>query len=582
MLAVTVAVCLLAAAGSMAAADGHFRLVVLHNNDMHARFEQTNGRSGKCSQKFLSTNYCFGGFARVSQVVKDVRSAEKNVLFLNAGDTYQGTTWYTVHKWRVVAFFVNLIGLDAMSLGNHEFDDGVAGLAPFLENVTVPNLAANLNVSGEPSLSKLRPSVVLEVGGRKIGVIGYLTPETRDLAKDIGNVEFEDEVTAIKREVKRLIASGVNILIALGHSGHTVDKKIAQEVDGLDLVIGGHTNTFLYSGHRPDSEIPSGLYPTMMKQASGKLVPVVQAYAYTKYMGMLNMTFDENGEIVTVEGNPILLDFNIKEDPAILAELKPWANKVANLTKERIGKTMVFLNGSQSACRMEECNLGNLIADSFVYHNARSYSGQGWTDAPIAIQNGGGIRNSIDKSSDTGYVTMEDVLAVLPFQSGIIKMKLKGTYLLEALEESVRYYDFAGTEAPGRFLQYSGLNVVYDMKKPPGERVKSATARCGNCRVPVFYPLDPEETYTLIMSTYLSDGGDGFRVFSNHGINKSTLDAEESSIFADYIKQNSPVFAAVEGRITLLIGTADSGAASLFYPSVHIAGIALLVAYLLQ
>ena len=107
---------LLLAASAVAAADNgqHFRLVVLHNNDMHARFEQTNAQSGRCAQKHLSTNDCYGGFARVASYVKEIKAKEPNVIFLNAGDTYQGTTWYTVHKWRVVAHFIQMIGLDAM------------------------------------------------------------------------------------------------------------------------------------------------------------------------------------------------------------------------------------------------------------------------------------------------------------------------------------------------------------------------------------------------------------------------------------------------------------------------------------
>jgi len=109
---VLLAACL--AAGAAADSGDLFRLVVLHNNDMHARFEQTNGQSGRCAQKHLSTSDCFGGFARVAQVVKDIKAKEPHVLFLNAGDTYQGTTWYTVHKWKVVAHFIQMIGLDAM------------------------------------------------------------------------------------------------------------------------------------------------------------------------------------------------------------------------------------------------------------------------------------------------------------------------------------------------------------------------------------------------------------------------------------------------------------------------------------
>lgn len=134
-------------------------------------------------------------------------------------------------------------------MGNHEFDNGVDGLVPFLNNVTFPVLAANLNLTNEPNLAatSLAKSTVIDVNGTSIGVIGYITPETKLIATT-DNVIFEDEVEAISKEAKRLKETGVNILIALGHSGIATDEKIAAEVEDIDLVIGGHTNTFLFNG----------------------------------------------------------------------------------------------------------------------------------------------------------------------------------------------------------------------------------------------------------------------------------------------------------------------------------------------
>lgn len=136
------------------------------------------------------------------------------------------------------------------SLGNHEFDNGVAGLVPFVQNATFPILSSNLNLTNEPELNatNLAKSTVIDVNGTKVGIIGYLTPDTKVLSST-GNVIFEDEIAAISEETKRLKETGVNILIALGHSGFTMDKKIAEEVADIDLVIGGHTNTFLYNGN---------------------------------------------------------------------------------------------------------------------------------------------------------------------------------------------------------------------------------------------------------------------------------------------------------------------------------------------
>lgn len=202
----------------------------------------------------------------------------------------------------------------SQSLGNHEFDDGVKGLIPFIQNASYPILTANLDLSKQPDLAatNLKNSTILEVNGNKIGVIGYLTPETKILSTT-ENVIFKDEVESIRSEAKRLKEQGVDILIALGHSGFETDKKIAHEVEDIDLVIGGHTNTFLYRGKQPDVEVPEGLYPTEVTQKSGRKVYVVQAYAYTKYLGNFSVSFDARGEVTHIEGNPILVDANVEQ-----------------------------------------------------------------------------------------------------------------------------------------------------------------------------------------------------------------------------------------------------------------------------
>lgn len=177
------------------------------------------------------------------------------------------------------------------SLGNHEFDDNVAGLVPFLEAAHFPVLIANMDASAEPTLAAakaLKKSTIFNVNGVQVGVIGYLTPETKGLAPD-NAVLFTDEVAAINAEAAELKRSGVTILIGLGHSGLERDQEIAAQCPDLDLVIGGHSHTFLYTGAQPDAEVAMGDYPVMVKRADGSQVPVVQAYAFTKYLGYLHL-----------------------------------------------------------------------------------------------------------------------------------------------------------------------------------------------------------------------------------------------------------------------------------------------------
>lgn len=160
----------------------------------------------------------------------------------------------------------------------------------------------------------------------------------------------------------------------------------------MDVVIGGHTNTFLWNGEPPDTEKPEGPYPYMVKQDSGKEVPVVQAYAYTKYLGQLNVSFDENGDLVEAYGQPLYLDKSVKQDEDILEKLDLYRAAVDDLNDDVVGVTKVFLDGDDRSCRVKECNFGNLITDALVAYRASVAGAEYWTDTPIGLFNGGAIR----------------------------------------------------------------------------------------------------------------------------------------------------------------------------------------------
>ncbi|XP_021942371.1 protein 5NUC-like [Zootermopsis nevadensis] len=518
-----------------------FKLLIVHTNDMHSRFDQASKSSGVCSKEEADKNQCYGGFARVSTAVTLARErsskAETKSLFLIAGDIYQGTNMYTFYKWPIVSRMTNMLKPDAMSLGNHEFDDGVNGLVPFIDNATFPILASNLDLSKQPDLNRpnLKKSVVFDLGGVKVAVIGYVTPETK-LISQAEQVEFLEEVQSIKSEVGRLKATDPNlrIFIALGHSGFEMDQKIAADVPDIDVVVGGHTNTFLYSGNKPDSEDPEGIYPTFVTQTSGRRVPVVQAYAYTKYLGQLNLEFNSLGEITNAVGNPLLLDHNTEQDPSVVEELNKWKKNTTLLERVEIGKTKVVLDGDTVHCRVMECNLGNFIADAFMDYMARLHRlnhRKGWTDTPIAIQNSGSIRASIDARGNDGKVTMGDLVAVLPFVNNMVRMSLNGSDILDMLEWSV--YDYNAHEHKGKFLQYSGLRVEYDLNKPNGKRVTKALAK---------------RSYNVIMTVFLASGGDGFTMLKNNYRRQQVMDVTDIDMVKDFFIRRSPVYPGVEGR----------------------------------
>jgi 2',3'-cyclic-nucleotide 2'-phosphodiesterase (5'-nucleotidase family) len=211
-----------------------------------------------------------------------------------------------------------------------------------------------------------------------------------------------------------------------------------------------------------------------------------------------------------------------------------------------IGKSKVDLDGD---CRTRECNLGNLITDAAVYFFAQRNIDDGWTDAPIALLNGGSIRAGIPALDKKGILKKEDIFNVWPFGNKLTRLNVNGTQLRLALEKSVEHYDQTGVIKRGGFLQYSGIQVVYDLNRPPMARVTSAWVRCGRCRIPEFLPLFENENYTIITSDYLSRGGDGYYMLTPSPEITIPTGVDELHIFEFFVSKFGPVFPAVERRI---------------------------------
>ncbi|KPP62771.1 5'-nucleotidase-like, partial [Scleropages formosus] len=269
------ALCLCAAAG--------FELTLLHTNDVHARVEETSVDSGKCTRP----GTCFAGVARRFSKIEEIRRREPNVLLLDAGDQFQGTVWFNVFKGSEAAYFMKRLGYDGMALGNHEFDNGVNGLIePFLRNVTFPVLSANIKPDETLAvklMSLYRPYVILSVSSEKVGIVGYTSKETPALSMPGPHLVFQDEIETLQIQVDKLVTLGVNKIIALGHSGFAKDKEIAKKVRGVDVVIGGHTNTFLYT----DLDIRAEVEEWKKKLSNYSSQVIGQTLVY------LNGTFEE-------------------------------------------------------------------------------------------------------------------------------------------------------------------------------------------------------------------------------------------------------------------------------------------------
>ncbi|WP_299649700.1 bifunctional metallophosphatase/5'-nucleotidase [uncultured Jannaschia sp.] len=510
------ATAILAATTGLARAE--YELTILHTNDFHARFEPISQYDGPCAPEENEAGECFGGTARLVNAIADAKADTGNYILVDGGDQFQGTLFYTYYKGAMSAEMMNMLGYDAMTVGNHEFDDGPQVLRQFVDALDFPILMSNADVTREPELADaIQKSTVIEEGGERIGLIGLTPQDTDELASPGENVSFSDPSEAVQAEVDRLTEDGVNMIVVLSHSGYETDKEVAANTTGVDVIVGGHTNTLL-----GDMEGAEGPYPTMVGETA-----IVQAYAYGKFLGALDVVFDDDGKIIAAMGQPIIIDSTILEDDATIARIQEMALPLDEIRNEVVAQSEAPIDGGRETCRAEVCEMGVLIAEAMLDR----VKDQG---IDVAIQNGGGIRSSID----AGEVTMGDVLTVLPFQNTLSTFRVDGATLVAALENGVSQIE----EGAGRFPQVAGMSYAFDPAAEPGSRVSDVTVG-GE-------PVDPEKMYGVVSNNYVRNGGDGYSMF---------VDAEDAydygpdvaDVTAEYLADQGPYTPMTDDRITI-------------------------------
>jgi 5'-nucleotidase len=510
-----------------AAAD--FTLTILHTNDFHSRIEPINKYDSGCGAEDAAENKCFGGSARLVTAIRERRAAAVNPLLVDGGDQFQGSLFYTYYKGKAAAEMMMALGYQAMTVGNHEFDDGPEVLRGFIDAVTFPVLMSNADISREASLRDvIRPSTVIEVGGQKIGLIGLTPEDTNELASPGPNVVFEDPAGALAREVAKLAAEGVDKIVVLSHSGYEVDKQVAARVGGIDVIVGGHSHTLLAN----TIEGAAGPYPTWVTAPDGTKVAIVQAGSYGKFLGELTVTFDDAGAVKDAAGEPVVMDGQIAEDGALKARIAELAQPLDEIRQKVVAESAAVIDGSRDNCRTRECEMGNLVADAML---AR-VKGQGIN---IAFANGGGLRASID----AGPVTMGEVLTVLPFQNTLATFKLKGSDVIAALENGVSQVE----EVKGRFAQVAGLKYVWTRAAPGNDgRILEVLVQDGGG----WSPIDPDKIYGVVANNYMRSGGDGYAVFAENAIDPYDFGPALEDVVAAFLAEGGAYQPYLDGRIT--------------------------------
>lgn len=502
-----------------------FRLTVMHTNDTHSHHEP-QGRTGN------------GGAARQATVVKSIRAQVENSVLLDAGDRFTGTLFHKYYAGADNVKIMNAIGYDAMALGNHEFDNGLEVLESFAKGVNFPVLSANTDFGTQEVLATAVPgSTILEVGGEKIGVIGLVTADTPEITINFANKDAitwsDDYAGAVNREVARLKEDGVNKIILTTHIGLGNDIAVAGKVTDVDLIVGGHSHTAISSIYKEGGDTK---YPIKVDDAEGNPVYIVQAGDRDRYVGKLDLRFDQDGKVIRARGDLILLSSFITPDPEVQALVEGLAQPINELKNTPVaGDDEKPVASSQlmsnKTCRIEECLIGNLIADAI----------RAETGADVVLQNGGGIRADIDE----GEVTVGEVLTVLPFGNTISTLKLSGSDIVASLEGGVSRV--GGKSGSGRFPQVSGMRYKYDVSKEAGSRIVSVDIMNADGG---FDALDDAKMYTVATNNFMRTGGDGYTLFNDNAVDPYDYGRPLEEALIDYMIANNPVAVELDGRIS--------------------------------
>ncbi|KAJ0173157.1 hypothetical protein K1T71_011333 [Dendrolimus kikuchii] len=516
--------------------DHLFPLHIVHYNDFHSRFEETSVKFPLCK---TNDSECLGGFPRLFHEIVTLKEQYPDALVLDAGDCFQGTYWYTILKWNVTQYFINMLPNDAHALGNHEFDDGIPGLVPYLKALKAPTLAANLDTSKEPTMEGLyQPHIIVERNGRKIGIIGLVTTETQTSSNPQKTV-FLDPIPVVQREAELLKNQGVDIIIVLSHCGLEVDKTMAKTVgENIDIIVGGHTHSLLWNGPSPSNETISGPYPVLIESMGtpGHKVLVVTASAFTKYLGNITIYFDEHGELQSFVGSPIFLNRSIPEDSKVKELMDPIKEKLHDLVNEVVGYTnedMIL-----DTCASQECALGNLVTDAFMdlgKHVPTNLS-------HVAIILRANMRASIPK----GSITRGTLINVSPFTNKVMSFILPGRHLLEALDRTMTNFwvhkPFVGPWIP----HVAGLKLTLNATSG---RTVSVLVREGD----EYCPLSPDKDYRVVTLDFYLRGGSGFKMIQDNYHDAQHLGQSEK-VVEEYVKKISPINPnmLLENRLTIV------------------------------
>jgi len=502
--------CVSQPAATAAPAGGEVKIAVLHVNDTHGHPLAFN--NGNASET--------GGLPAMAMLVGQTRAEFDNVLVLDAGDFNTGLSESNFFKAEPDVIGRNMIGFDALVLGNHEFDNELSVLEAQKALAEFPMISANAKTKDGAYIADA-PYVVKTFQGVKVGIFGLSPKETETVGNPaiVKDLVFADEIATAQEMVKTLREKEkVQVVIALVHMGLDPvyvpgSRGLAAAVSGIDLIIDGHSHTSI-----TEPVVVNG-------------TPIVQASQWGLVVGKGVLTV-MGGKVSGFAWEPVTINNNNKgaplgpqfeQHPLLLPVLADYKDKVEGLLKEKIGKAADTFPNAMT--RKAETAIGDLVTDAMKFYT----KAQG---VDFAINNGGGIRADLP----AGDLTLKSIFTILPFDNSVTVVKLKGVDV-QAL------FDFiVTTPGKGAFAQVSdGVSYTINLVTNKVENVLIGGK-----------PIDPAKIYTIATNSYMATGGDGYVAFKNAVSTYETSVFQRDAVIA-YVKAlGKDLVPEIKGRITII------------------------------
>ena len=451
-----------------------------------------------------------GGYAKLASVVRQEKVGEKHSYFVHAGDAYSPSLLSTLDKGKSTVDMLNAVGVDYMVLGNHEWDFGPEITRERVWESNFPVLASNArDKDGLPIDGTVRTAMI-NVGPFRVGIMGLITTNTKVIAH-AGSDDFLPVLDTAKVLAKELKGQGAHLIVALAHLDFLEDMELVQS--GLvNVVLSGHDHYYISWDDGKTVWMDSG--------ENSEKVGVMDVHLKS-FMKRGKKRFSWEADMRFVDTK------NVPEDRTIALKIKKYDKFLSKELDIQIGKTNTKLDSNRNTVRTREAAIGNLIADAM----------RDGVNADIGIANGGGIRAKKIYAPGT-MITRRDILSELPFGNVVVKLRLTGAQIWDALENGVSQVE----SNAGRFPQVSGMSYTFKPKAKAGSRVVSV--KIGN------KALNKSRSYTVATNDYVANGGDGYSVFKK---GKVIIDASGATLLAgmvmNYIKVKGTVSPKVEGRI---------------------------------